>query len=141
MYNYFEIYSLSIFVLFFIALVSVISYGLKPFRKGSKHRSSSIALKLTFIVYLALYCGYLYSFLRMLPRANDFKLTSLGYLELNIIIIFFITLLPVLGITMRRLVDKENRSNYNILFTVINIVSILIMISLILLGAFGLREY
>jgi hypothetical protein len=115
----------NVFQLFFIggyAIILVISIIiLKPFRVHRKRPVSTIALKSTFLVHLVLFLifTYLLLFGKKVLEDTDIPFDTL----FNVHFIIFLTsaIIPVLGIMIRRSINKK-RIEYNVVFTIINIV-------------------
>lgn len=120
-----------IFIATFVFLIVVSFILLRPFRAHSTRRISTMALKLSYLMYLIVFIllVYLILFFSEMPEEDepwaDDWLMRLCYIV--IIISFFI---PNLAIMLRRKV-KKMRQEYNVIFTVINVMITLALLFVI----------
>ena len=120
-----------IFIATFVFLIVVSFILLRPFRAHSTRRISTMALKLSYLLYLIVFIllVYLILFFSEMPEEDepwaDDWLMRLCYIV--IIISFFI---PNLAIMLRRKV-KKMRQEYNVIFTVINVMITLALLFVI----------
>ncbi|HAN18588.1 MAG: hypothetical protein A2X13_13835 [Bacteroidetes bacterium GWC2_33_15] len=104
---------------FLLIIVFLIIYILafiivKPFLINHKRKISTLSLKISFLVYLAvlLVCVYLFMFFG--PSDLEYQLSNLFF-----IILLICLFIPNLGILLRRNVNKY-RVEYNFAFSLIN---------------------
>jgi CDP-diglyceride synthetase len=98
---------LTIYLLAFIVI--------KPFMINYKRKISTLSLKITYLIYLAvlLFCAYIFIFLG--PSDIEYQLNSLFF-----IIMLICIFIPSLGILFRRRFQRI-RVFYNYFFSVINL--------------------
>lgn len=114
----------NVFQFFFIvgyAIILVISIIiLKPFRIHRKRPVSTITLKTSFLVHMVCFLVFTYLLLfgKKVLEESDVPFDTL----FNVHFLIFLTaaIIPVLGIMIRRSINKK-RIEYNVVFTVINI--------------------
>ena len=117
-----------IFIATFIILYVVSIVILKPFRIHQKRTVSTIALKVSYLFYLLafLLLAYLVLFYSRVPsedEENPIGKNPFLIYYITVILAFFI---PNLGIMLRRKFNKY-RTNYNIIFTGINLFTMLVL--------------
>jgi len=116
-----------IFIATFIFLFVVSIIILRPFRIHRKRTVSTIALKVSYLIYLLtfLILAYLVLFYSGARSESEEPISKDPYLlyYVAVILAFFI---PNLGIMMRRKFDKL-RNQYNYIFTGINLFTVLIL--------------
>jgi hypothetical protein len=106
---------LGYFVLFVVTIII-----LRPFRFHKKRLKSTIALKLSYLLYLLSFLVFTYL---LLFGKKEIINSEQPYETLfNIHFLFFLssTLIPNIGIMIRRKI-KRKRMEYNLLFTTINL--------------------
>jgi len=115
------------FIATFIFLLVVSIIILRPFRIHRKRTYSTIALKVSYLIYLAafLLLAYLVLFYSGARPEEEEKIGKDPFLiyYIAVILAFFI---PNLGIMLRRKVDKF-RQQYNVIFTAINLFTTLVL--------------
>ncbi len=104
----------------FLYVVSIII--LRPFRIHRKRPASTIALKMSYLLYLAIFLvlSYLVLFHSGVPPESEDPGTP-GYLNIYYAIVIFAFFVPNIGIMIRRRI-RRFRKQYNVLFMVINLV-------------------
>ncbi len=116
-----------IFIATFIFLFVVSIIILRPFRVHRKRAVSTIALKVSYLVYLLafLLLAYLVLFYSGIRSEEDDPSGKNPFIlyYVAVILAFFV---PNLGIMLRRKFDKL-RSQYNLIFTVINLFTTLVL--------------
>jgi hypothetical protein len=122
MSNYSQIFLHLVFIGAFAFFVLLASILLKPFRLHKRRPYSTAALKISYLLYLASFLSYIYMllfFYDIQPGVEkgiiNFKL-SLEYVSFLIAFI-----VPNVGMLARRKF-KTWRVNYNVFFTVVNII-------------------
>jgi hypothetical protein len=124
----------SIFQFFFLIgyiilfIVSIII--LRPFRIHKRRHYSTISLKISYLIFLALFLFFTYLLLfgNKILNNNDQPYDSI----FNIYFLIFLTatIIPNVGIMIRRRIRK-NRVEYNIMFTIVNMLYALYLLYLI----------
>ncbi|MCB8994400.1 MAG: hypothetical protein H6538_02210 [Bacteroidales bacterium] len=116
-----------IFIATFVFLFVVSIIILKPFRIHRKRPVSTIAIKVSYLLYLLsfLLLAYLVLFYSGSRTEEEDELSKNPYLlyYVAVILAFFI---PNLGIMLRRKFNKY-RPQYNIIFTFINVFTTLVL--------------
>lgn len=116
-----------VFIATFIFLYIVSIIILKPFRLHQKRPVSTIAIKVSYLVYLLafLLLAYLVLFYSGARKEDEEPLGQSPFLiyYIAVILAFFI---PNLGIMLRRKF-KKFRNEYNYIFTFINLLTTLIL--------------
>jgi uncharacterized membrane protein YhaH (DUF805 family) len=108
------------FLIGYAVLFVVTIIILKPFRTHKRRQKSTVALKLSYLLYLISFLIFTYL---LLFGKKEIAESEEPYDTLfNIHFLFFLTstLIPNIGIMLRRRI-KKNRVDYNILVTVINL--------------------
>ncbi len=112
----FQIFFLIGYIILFIVSVII----LKPFRLHRKRKKSTIALKASYLLYLALFLVFTYL---LLFGNKELAEDEIPYETLfNIHFLFFLsaTVIPNIGIMIRKKI-KKNRIEYNVIFSIINL--------------------
>ena len=120
MSNFFHGVFQTFFLIGYCILFVVTILILKPFRYHKRRQKSTIALKLSYLLYLASFLTFTYLLLFGKKEISD---SEKPYDTLfNIHFLFFLTstIVPNVGIMIRRRI-KMNRVEYNLMFSVINI--------------------
>jgi len=117
-----------IFIATFVVLVVVSFIILRPFRIHRTRMYSTVALKLSYLLYLIVFITlvYLILFFSELPEEDE-PWTDDLLMKLNYAIIIISFFVPNIAIMFRRRV-KKMRQQYNVIFTTVNV---LITIALI----------
>lgn len=120
MNNFFQIILYLIFFATFLFIFIIAFIILKPFRIHHKRKVSTIAIKVSYLVYLAVFLGFVYLVLFF----ADNRIVEDESLEFNTSAIYYIIVLlafflPNIGIMIRRRFT-ENRITYNYVMTIIN---------------------
>jgi uncharacterized membrane protein YhaH (DUF805 family) len=125
------------FLIGYIVLFIVSIIILRPFRVNKRRLASTIALKISYLIFLALFLTFTYMLLfgSKVIREDDQPYDSI----FNIYFLIFLTatIVPNIGIMIRRRI-KKNRTEYNILFTSVNFLYALYLLYLILSGQWAL---
>lgn len=125
------------FLVGYIVLFVVSIIILKPFRVHKRRRISTISLKISFLLYLANFLIFTY----MLLFGNKIITEDLQPYDsiFNIYFLVFLTatIVPNAGIMIRRRI-KKNRLEYNVLFTIINLLYAMYLLFLIISGQWAL---
>ena len=128
MNNFFGFLLHFIFIATFLFAYIIAIIILKPFRLHRKRKISTITLKLSYLVYLALFLAFVYLVLffadnEVNTEENMENGTSAVYYAI-VLVSFFI---PNIGIMVRRRFRK-NRMTYNYLVSILNIVIVFALV-------------
>jgi len=128
MNNFFQFLLHFIFIATFLFVFIIAIIILKPFRLHRKRKISTISLKLSYMLYLAFFLGFVYLVLFF----TDNEVSTEEVMENGTSIIYYIIVLiafflPNIGIMIRRKF-KEKRGIFNYTVTVMNVVVILALI-------------
>ncbi|KPK83978.1 MAG: hypothetical protein AMS27_11330 [Bacteroides sp. SM23_62_1] len=128
MNNFFQFLLHFIFIATFLFVFIIAIIILKPFRIHRKRKISTITLKLSYLLYLAFFLGFVYL---VLFFANN-NMSSEDVLEDRTSVVYYIIVLvsfflPNIGIMIRRKF-KETRSIYNYAVTFLNFCVMLALI-------------
>ena len=119
-------------VLFVVSIII-----LRPFRVHKRRRRSTMALKISYLLFLALFLVFTYMLLfgQKVLDQDDQPYDSI----FNIYFLIFLTatIVPNVGIMLRRRV-KKNRIEFNVIFTIVNSLYALYLLFLILSGQWAL---
>jgi len=125
------------FLIGYIILYIISIIILRPFRFHKRRRASTIAIKISYLIFLALFLIFTYMLLfgEKIIDENDQPYDSI----FNVYFLIFLsaTIVPNVGIMIRRRI-KRNRVEYNILFTMINLLYALYLLFLIISGQWAL---
>ena len=125
MNNFFQFLLHFIFIATFLFVYIIAIIILKPFRLHRKRKVSTVALKLSYLIYLAFFLAFVYLVLFFADNEVD----SEENLENGTAAIFYVIVLvsffvPNIGIMIRRRFSK-NRGTYNYLVSFLNLLIIL----------------
>ncbi len=125
------------FLIGYIILFIVSIIILKPFRIHKRRRASTMLIKMSYLIFLALFLTFTYMLLfgKKVVVEGDEPYDSI----FNIYFLIFLsaTIVPNLGIMIRRKI-KKNRVEYNILVSLINLLYALYLLFLIVSGQWSL---
>ncbi len=125
------------FLVGYIILYIVSIIILRPFRIHKRRRGSTISIKVSYLIFLALFLAFTYMLLfgDKVIDENDQPYDSI----FNIYFLIFLsaTIVPNVGIMIRRRI-KKNRVEYNIMFTLVNLLYALYLLFLIASGQWAL---
>ncbi len=137
MANYVNTFYGFIYITVFLIVFITAWTSLKPFKLHRKRKISTLALKLSYLIYLAVYMIFIFVLIFNPENKINSQDISEKWLKFYLAIFLMITLIPNLGILIRRKVKKD-RDKFNITFSVFNAVSLLIIIVLISSNFFGI---
>lgn len=120
-----------VFIATFIFLIIVSFIILRPFRVHRTRMASTMALKLSYLLYLIVFITliYLILFFSEIPEEEEL-MTDDWLMRLIYIIIVISFFIPNLAIMLRRKV-KKLRQQYNILFAVVNVFIVIALLFVI----------
>jgi cytochrome bd-type quinol oxidase subunit 2 len=130
MNNFFQILLHFIFIATFLFVYIIAIIILKPFRLHRKRKMSTLALKLSYLVYLAFFLAFVYLVLFFADNElNSEETMENGTSAVYYVIVLVSFFIPNIGIMIRRRF-KKNRSSYNMLVTAMNFLIILALVFL-----------
>jgi cytochrome bd-type quinol oxidase subunit 2 len=130
MNNFFQFLLHFIFIATFLFVYIIAIIILKPFRLHRKRKVSTLALKLSYLVYLAFFLAFVY--LVLFFADNEVKTEENmenGTSAIHYIIVLLSFFIPNIGIMIRRRF-KNKRGTYNYLATALNFFIILSLVFL-----------
>jgi uncharacterized membrane protein YhaH (DUF805 family) len=125
------------FLVGYIVLFIVSIIILRPFRVHKRRQSSTIALKISYLIFLALFLVFTYMLLFGVKVIDENDQPYDSIFNIYFLIFLTATIVPNIGIMIRRRI-KRNRTEYNILFTLINLLYALYLLFLIVSGQWAL---
>jgi len=131
----------SIFQFFFLIgyiilfIVSIII--LRPFRVHKKRRTSTMLLKISYLFFLAMFLVFTYLLLFGNKIIEDDDQPYDSIFNFYFLVFLTATIVPNIGIMIRRRI-KKNRVEYNVLFTVVNMLYAMYLLFLIGTGQWAL---
>ncbi len=132
-HNIFQFFFLVGYIILYIVSIII----LRPFRTHKHRRASTIAIKVSYLLFLAMFLVFTYLLLfgKKVVGEDDQPYDSI----FNVYFLVFLTatIVPNAGIMIRRKI-KKNRVDYNIIFTLINLLYALYLLFLIISGQWAL---
>jgi hypothetical protein len=125
------------FLVGYIVLFIVSIIILRPFRVNKRRLTSTIALKISYLIFLALFLVFTYMLLFGKKVIKDTDQPYDSIFNIYFLIFLTATIVPNVGIMIRRRI-KKNRTEYNVLFTLINLLYALYLLFLIVSGQWAL---
>ncbi len=129
----FQFFFLVGYIILFIVSIII----LRPFRIHKHRRRSTIGLKLSYLIFLAMFLVFTYLLLfgKKVIDENDQPYDTI----FNIYFLIFLsaTIVPNIGIMVRRKI-KKYRLEFNVIFTLINLLYALYLLYLIVSGQWAL---
>jgi uncharacterized membrane protein YhaH (DUF805 family) len=124
MNNFFQFILYLIFMATFLFIFIIAIIILKPFRIHHKRKVSTIAIKVSYLIYLAVFLVFIYLVLffadNSITDEDTFEFNTSALYFMVVLLAFF---LPNIGIMIRRRFN-ENRITYNYVMTIINVLTI-----------------
>ena len=131
MNNFFQFLLHFIFIATFLFVFIIAIIILKPFRLHRKRKVSTILLKISYLLYLAFFLGFVYLVLFFTDNeVSTEEVMENGTSVIYYIIVLIAFFLPNIGIMIRRKF-KEKRGVFNYAVSVMNLVVILALIFMI----------
>ncbi len=128
MNNFFQFLLHFIFIATFLFVYVIAIILLKPFRLHRKRKVSTVALKVSYLVYLAFFLTFVYLVLFFADsEVNTEENMDNGTSVIYYIIVLVSFFIPNIGIMIRRRF-KKNRKNFNLLVTGFNFLIILALV-------------
>lgn len=116
-----------LFIASFFMLYIIVIIILKPFQFHTKRKNSTAFLKISFLIYLALFLSFTYLFI-FAKGSSQFSLKDpddpRAVLQFSLLLLAFF--IPNTGILIRRKIKK--RTIYNSVMSIINIIFILYLL-------------
>lgn len=125
------------FLFGYIVLFIVSIIILRPFRVHKRRRISTMSLKISFLLYLLNFLVFTYMLLFGTKQIGEDNQLYDSIFNIYFLLFLTATVVPNVGIMIRRRI-KKNRVEFNILFTVINMLYALFLLFLILSGQWAL---
>lgn len=137
MTNYINAFYGVLYTSIFLIVFATAWNSLKPFKLHKKRKYSTLALKSTYLLYLAFYLVFVMILIfNQNNKINSQDLTD-KWLKFYLAVFMIITLLPNLGILFRRRI-RHGRIKYNVAFVVINSVSLIVLVILLMSRNIGI---
>ena len=131
MNNFFQLLLHLIFIATFLFIFIIAVIILKPFRIHRKRKVSTIAIKLSYLLYLAVFLGFVYLVLffadNTVSEEEAMEVNTSAIYYIIVLIAFF---LPNIGIMIRRRFKKK-RIGYNYIITILNFLTIISLVFLL----------
>ncbi len=129
----FQFFFLVGYIILFIVSIII----LRPFRIHKKRRISTISIKVSYLFFLAMFLlfTYLLLFGNKIPDNDDQPYDS--FFNIYFLIFLTATIVPNIGIMIRRRI-KKNRVEYNVLFTLVNMLYGMYLLFLVVTGQWAL---
>lgn len=131
MNNFFQLLLHLIFIATFLFIFIIAVIILKPFRVHRKRKISTIAIKLSYLLYLAVFLGFVYLVLffadNTVSEEEAMEVNTSAIYYIIVLIAFF---LPNIGIMIRRRFKKK-RISYNYIITILNFLTIIALVFLL----------
>ncbi|MBN1118362.1 MAG: hypothetical protein JXA77_14220 [Bacteroidales bacterium] len=121
--NVFQVFFLIGYLVLFVISILI----LKPFRVHHKRPRSTISLKLSYIIFLALLLLFTFLLLFGEKELEEHDIPYDTLFNIHFLIFLSSTLIPNIGIMIRRNIKKK-RLEYNVFFTLINLAYCVYMI-------------
>lgn len=114
-HSVFQVFFLIGYVLLFIISIII----LQPFRLHRKRKKSTIAIKISYLLYLLVFLCFTYLLLfgNKELREDDVPYDSL--FNIHFLLFLTATIVPNIGIMIRKNINKK-RIEYNLIFSIIN---------------------
>lgn len=131
--NIFQFFFMGGYILLYVVSIII----LKPFRIHRRRTKSTIGLKISYLIFLGTFLIFTYLLLFGQKVINDN--TQLYDTLFNIHFLYFLssTIVPNVGIMIRKKVKKK-RIEYNVVFTIVNMLYAVYLIFLITSGKWAL---
>jgi hypothetical protein len=129
----FQFFFLVGYVILFIVSIII----LRPLRVHKRRHISTMVLKISYLIFLALFLIFTYMLLFGKKVVDEDAQPFDTIFNVYFLIFLTATIVPNLGIMLRRKI-KKNRSEFNILFIIINAIYALYLLFLILSGQWAL---
>jgi len=126
-HNVFQVFFLIGYLLIFVVTIII----LRPFRVHHRRMKSTIALKLSYLLYQASFLVFTYLLLFGNKELAENEKPYDTLFNIHFLLFLTATLLPNLGIMIRK-GFKKNRIEYNITFMILNMVYFLYLLYLCL---------
>jgi hypothetical protein len=129
----FQFFFLVGYIILFIVSIII----LRPFRVHKRRRGSTIALKISYLIFLAHFLIFTYMLLFGIKIIDENDQPYDTIFNIYFLIFLSATIVPNIGIMLRRRI-KKNRMEYNVLFTSINLIYAMYLLFLIVSGQWAL---
>ena len=129
----FQFFFLVGYIILFIVSIII----LRPFRIHKKRRISTMSLKISYLFFLALFLLFTYLLLFGEKPSVDDDQPYDSIFNIYFLIFLTATIVPNVGIMIRRRI-KKNRVEYNVLFTIVNMLYGMYLLFLVVSGQWAL---
>lgn len=119
--NFFHSVFQTFFLIGYLLLFVVTLLILRPFRYNRQRMKSTIALKVSYLLFLAVFLVFTYLLLFGKKEPPDADSLYAGLFNVHFLFFLSSLLIPNIGIMARRRVKKK-RKEYNLIFTLINLI-------------------
>jgi len=131
MNNFFQLLLHLIFIATFLFIFIIAVIILKPFRVHRKRKISTIAIKLSYLLYLGVFLGFVYLVLFFADNTvSEEEAMEVNTSAIYYIIVLMAFFLPNIGIMIRRRF-KKRRISYNYIITIMNFLTIIALVFLL----------
>ncbi|MBN2348045.1 MAG: hypothetical protein JXJ22_04360 [Bacteroidales bacterium] len=121
----FQIFFLIGYIILFIVSIII----LRPLRTHHRRKKSTISLKTSYLLYLAMFLIFTYLLLFGNKDLSEDEVPYNSLFNVHFLLFLSATLIPNIGIMIRKKI-KKSRIEYNIMFTVINVLYFLYLLIL-----------
>ena len=115
-HNIFQIFFLIGYILIFIVTIIII----RPFRIHKRRTKSTIALKVSYLLYQLSFLAFTYLLLFGKKELSDDEVPYNSLFNIHFLFFLSATIIPNVGIMIRRTI-KRSRIEYNVTVTMINL--------------------
>ncbi len=112
----FELFFLIGYIIVYIVSIII----LRPFRPHRKRKKSTISLKVSYLLYLAAFFFFTYLLLFGNKELTEDNFAYETLFNIHFLLFLTATVIPNIGIMVRKKV-KKNRIEFNVMYTLINI--------------------
>jgi hypothetical protein len=125
--NFFQDIFHIFFIVGYLVLFTVSILILKPFRVHKHRAKSTISLKISYLLFLAIFLVFTYLLLFGKKELTEEQMPYDTLFNIHFLLFLSSTIIPNVGIMLRRSIHKK-RIQYNLTFTAINCIYILYLV-------------
>ncbi len=126
-HNVFQFFFFIGYIILYIISIII----LRPFRMHKRRKKSTISLKLSYLLYLVLFLTFTYLLLFGNKELTEDDQPYDTIFNMHFLLFLTATIVPNLGIMLRRRVKKK-RIEYNLIFSLINLLYFMYLLYLII---------
>ncbi len=119
MESFFQSVSQVFFLIGYILLFLISIIILRPLRLHRKRKKSTIALKISYILYLGVFLCFTYLLIFGDKVIHEDEILYYSIFNIHFLLFLSAAIAPTIGIVIRKKIKKK-RIEYNIMFTLIN---------------------